>query len=214
MSEREEPLTAAGGWPADRTTVRHEADDWREQTTPGIAPAPYSGAGAAPAVGTETTAPDYSSRPLAVRRPDAVAALLLILAGIAAGVSLLLRWLHGRATTGWDLVRLAWQQRQTGIGEVFRTGMWQPVAVVLAGAVLFVLGLLLMVPARTHRALGVLALLVALGGAAGVLVPLSKSAWRTTVFDLGFWFACAVVVLGLLGALKAMLTGRAPSRRV
>jgi hypothetical protein len=208
MSERDEPYPAAGGWPADGTAVRHGPDDWRDQTTPGMTPVPppYSGVGAAP-IAEATTAPDYSSRPLAVRRVDALGALLLILAGAAAGVSLLLRWLDGSATTGWDLLRLAWHQRQTGIGEVFRSGMWQPVAVVLAGAVLLVLGLLLLVPARTHRALGVLALLVALGAAAGVLVPLSQSGWRFSAFDLGFWFACAVAVLGLLGALKAMLTG-------
>jgi hypothetical protein len=215
MSERDEPYPAAGDWSADRGTVRHETDDWRDQTTPGMTPAPPPYSAGPPARGPEvTTAPDYSNGPLAVRRPDALAALLLVLAGVAAGVSLLLRWLDGSGTTGWDLLRLAWLQRRAGVGEVFRTGMWQPVAVILAGVVLFVLGLLLLVPARTHRALGVLALLVALGGAAAVLVPLSRSGWRLSAFDLGFWFACAVAVLGVLGALKAMLTGPRLGTRV
>jgi hypothetical protein len=211
---RDEPYPTAGGRPAERGTVRHDPDDWRDSTTPGMTPvpAPYSGAGATAGYGAAapvtggTTAPDYSSRPLAVRRPDALAALLLVLAGVAAGVSLLLRWLDGNATTGWDLLRLAWHQRHSGVGDFFRSGMWQPVAVVLAGVVLFVLGLLLLVPARTHRTLGVLALLASLGAAAGVLVPLSTSGWRFSAFDLGFWFACAVAVLGLLGALKALLS--------
>ena len=41
-----------------------------------------------------------------------------------------------------------------------------------------------------------------------VLVPLFQADWDLGSFDIGFWFACAVAVLGLLGGLKALLTGR------
>jgi hypothetical protein len=222
MSERDEPYHPAGGWSAHQSTVRPDPDAWREQTTPGITPvqggpAPGPGATAAhPAAGRvgypggtapAVTTPEYSSRPVAYRRPDTLAALLLLLAGIAAGVSLLLPWVRGSNATGWDLMRIGWNQVQTGAGTVFRTGMWQPAAVVLGGAVLFVLGLLLFVPARTHRFLGALALLAALAAAAGVLVALSGADWRVRRFDIGFWFGAAVAVLGVLGAFKALVTG-------
>jgi hypothetical protein len=62
-------------------------------------------------------------------------------------------------------------------------------------------------PARTHRFFGVLALLVSLVAAAGVVVPLADIGWDVAEIDTGFWFAVAVPVLGLLGALKAMFTG-------
>jgi hypothetical protein len=68
-------------------------------------------------------------------------------------------------------------------------------------------GLLVVLPARTHRFLGVLALLVSLVAGAGVLVPLAAVGWDPATVDTGFWFAVAVPVLGLLGALKALLTG-------
>src|SRR5690242_3696122 len=136
MSERYEPqhdpYRQGGGWAPDQGTVRHEPDDWREQTTPGMAAVPplppaaptsaypaaggrgypsqsrpgpgYPGQGyqdpARPAQGYSgdpyaggpgaVTAPDYAGRPVAFRRPDGLAGLLLVLAGAAAGVSLLL----------------------------------------------------------------------------------------------------------------------------
>jgi hypothetical protein len=226
MSERDEPYRPTGGWSPDQTTVRHDAEDWRDQTTPGITPVqghPFSGAGAtaaqpaggygqpaSPAYGYgdgAATTPEYSSRPVAWRRPDALAALLLVLAGIAAGVSLLLRWARGDSHTGWGLIRLGIDQFSTSVGEVFRTGYWEPLAIVGGGAVLFLLGLLLFIPARTHRFLGVLAFLVALAAGAGALVALSGVHWQVRRFDVGFWFGVAVPVLGVLGALKAMLTG-------
>jgi hypothetical protein len=260
MSERDEPYRPVGDWSADQTTVRHDPDDWREQTTPGITPVhgnPSSGAGATaaypagggygqagtgygqpgsgygqpgsgygqpgsgygsagpeptPGYGYGTgevpaTTPEYSNRPVAFRRPDALAALLLVLAGIAAGVSLLLHWVRGNDITGWGLLRRGFDQFSSSVGEVFRSGFWQPLAIVGGGALLFVLGLLMFIPARTHRFLGVLAFLVALAAGAGVLVALSGAGWQVRRFDLGFWFGAAVPVLGVLGALKAALTG-------
>jgi hypothetical protein len=143
-----------------------------------------------------------------VRRPDSLASLLLLLAGIAAGVSLLLRWLPGSDLTGWDLLQRGLDEfADGGIAQLLRNGLWQPMAVVLGGAALFLLGLLVVLPARTHRFLGVLALLVSLVAGAGVLVPLAAVGWDPATIDTGLWFAVAVPVLGLLGALKAMFTG-------
>src|SRR3712207_9365560 len=85
-----------------------------------------------------------------------------------------------------------------GTAELVGNGFWQPMAVVLGGAVLFLLGLLVVLPARTHRFLGVLALLVSLVAGAGVLVPLSADGWDPDTIDTGFRLAVAVPVLGLL----------------
>ena len=153
------------------------------------------------------TAPKYSTTPIALRRPDAFAALMLVLAGIAAAVSLFVNWLSTEDESGLDLVRRGFDTFGDGIGEVFSTGFWQPLFVVLGGGLLFVLGLLMFVPAKTHRFLGVLALIISLCAAAAVLVPLARSGWDFGRFDLGFWFAVAVPVLGLLGSLKALLSG-------
>lgn len=205
MSEREQTPAA---WGRD--------DDWREQTTPGIQPV----RGAWPADGPGYASgplppPGYGLRPAQqpwapparVRRPDGLASLLLLLAGIAAAVSLLLRWLPGSDLTGWDLVGHGLDDlAEGGAAALLANGLWQPMAVVLGGAALFLLGLLAVLPARGHRFLGVLALLVSLVAAAGVLVPLAAVGWDPDTIDTGFWFAVAVPALGLLGALKAMLT--------
>jgi hypothetical protein len=177
---------------------------------PAPAPPPSVGSGAhGPVGGHENyyTAPQYTTAPIALRRPDALAALLRVLAGIAAGISLLTSWLIDRDLSGLDLVRRGFDALGDGVGEVFSTGFWQPLAVVLGGGVLLLLGLLMFVPAKTHRFLGVLALVVSLLAAAAVLVPLARENWDTGRFDLGFWFAVAVPALGLLGGLKAALTG-------
>ncbi|MGY1602652.1 hypothetical protein [Geodermatophilus sp. SYSU D00815] len=208
MSEREQTPYPSGSRSAHDPTYRD--DDWREHTTPGIrpvsgpttaGPAGYGQAGE----GSATT-PQYSTQPVAVRKGDALAGLLLILAGIAAGVSLLLSWLPGDETRGWDILRMAFDTLGEGVGELFSSGFWQPMAILLGGGVLFVLGLLLLVPAKAHRFLGLLALLVSLAVAAGVLVPLADNGWALGEFRLGFWFAIAVAGLGLLGSLKALLS--------
>jgi hypothetical protein len=188
--------------------------DWREETTPStsvirgdaVREPGYGGAaphGGAPAY---STTPEYSTAPVPVRRPDTLAALLLLLAGICAGVSLLLTWLPGVTLTGWDLVHRGISTLTHGVRQVFDDGLWQPLAIVLGGGLLFLLGLLLLIPARAHRLLGLLALLVSLGAGAGVLVPLSDAGWHLSRFGVGFWFAAAVAVLGVLGSLKALLT--------
>jgi len=162
------------------------------------APADTSDPATAPS-GTSTT-PPYATRPVAFRRPDVAAALLLVLAGVAAGIAVLLPWLSDRDDSGLELVRRGLDE----MGNLGDTGFWQPLAVVFGGVALLLLGVLMFLPARTHRALGIVALLVTAVAAAGVLVPIAQNDWSLRGFGAGFWFAIAVPVLGLLGSLKAM----------
>ena len=176
----------------------------REQDVPTTA-VPVRQAGASSS--RDATTPAWSTERAVLRRPDPLAGLLLLLAGFAAGLSLLLRWVADDDASGLDLVRRGFQ----GLGDLVDTGLWQPLAIVLGGAVLFVLGLLMFPPARAHRFWGLLALLVSAVVTAAVLVPLSAAGWDLDFFDPGFWCAIAVPVLGLLGSLKALLTR--PRRR-
>jgi hypothetical protein len=181
------------------------------QSSRGPAPTPHGvSSGAHGPVGSSEnyyTAPKYATTPVPLRRPDALAALLLLLAGIAAAVSLVLDWVAGNDESGLDLVRRGFDAFAVSTGEGFSSGFWQPLFVIFGGGVLFLLGLLMFVPAKTHRFLGVLALVVSGCAAAGVIVPLSEAGWDFGRFDLGFWFAIAVAVLGILGSLKAVLSG-------
>jgi hypothetical protein len=158
--------------------------------------------GATAPVPTDSTAPPYSDRPVALRGPESLGGLLLILAGVAAAISLMLDWLADDDISGWSLVRNGFSD----LGGVFDDGLWQPLAIVLGGGVLFVLGVLMWLPMRSHRFLGVLALLVSLVVVAGILVPLADAGWDLGFFAIGFWFGIAVAVLGLLGSLKALVT--------
>ena len=162
--------------------------------------------GASPA--TDPTIPRYSAAPVAVRRQDPAASLLLLVAGIAAGMSLLLPWLADDDVTGLTLVKDAFTALGDGVGELIGTGYIQPMTIVLGGGVLFLLGGLLLVPARSHRLIGLTALVVALLVTVAVLVPLAVAGWDLGAFGIGFWFAIAVAVLGLLGALKALIARR------
>jgi hypothetical protein len=94
------------------------------------------------------------------------------------------------------------------------SGLWPPVVVVLGGAADLLLGLVLLRRARSHRPAGLLALLVTLAAAAGVVVPLANADWSVRSFGPGMWCAVAVVLLGGLGALKAMLTAPRVSAEV
>ena len=165
-------------------------------------PLPPATPGATAYGAPETTAPQYSDRPVVFRGPESLGGLLLILAGIVAAVSLILHWLDGHDISGWGLVRNGLDD----VGDAFGSGLWQPLVIVLGGGVLFLLGLVLWLPARSHRFVGVVALLVSLAVTAGVLVPLIDAKWDFGVFGPGFWCAIAVAVLGLVGSLKAVLT--------
>jgi hypothetical protein len=185
----------------------------RHDTSPGIQPvgaSPATGSGAHGYAGAGEnfyTTPQYTTQPVAVRRPDVLAGLLLLLAGAAAAISLFLDWLAGESVTGLDLVRQGFSTFADSVGDGFSSGLWQPLLVILGGGLLALFGLLMFVPARVHRILGLLALIVSLGIVAAVLVPLAKAGWDFGEFDLGFWFAIAVAVLGLLGSLKALASG-------
>ena len=151
----------------------------------------------------EATAPRYSDRPVVIRGPESLGGLLLLLAGIAAAISLILDWLANDTISGWGLLRKAFAD----LGGAFTDGgLWQPLVIVVGGGVLFVLGLLLWLPRRSHRFVGVLALLVSLAITAAVLIPLVDARWQLGFFGPGFWCAIAVAVLGLVGSLKAVLT--------
>jgi len=194
-----EPAT---GWGAEPDT------GWGDEPATGWAAEPD---GTGPV--WEPRAPDPDPAPAAwsdrrepVRRPDTLAGLLLLLAGMVAGVSLLVVWVHGGGT-GLDLVRTGVDDARSSAARLADTGSWQPLAVVAGGAVLFVLGLVLFTPARTHRFLGALALVVGVVVAAAVLVPLADARWSAGRFAVGYWLAVAVAVLGLAGGLKALMTG-------
>jgi hypothetical protein len=141
-----------------------------------------------------------------LRRADRFGGGALVLAGVAANVSLMLSWSTGEGPTGLSLVQRGGEVLDAGLDASVRSGVWQPLVVVLSGGLLVVLGLLLLVPARAHRLLGVLALLVALAAAAAVVFLLADNGWMVDRFGPGMWCAIAVPVLGVLGALKAMLT--------
>ena len=216
-----DPATRAPGDPvSDQTTAVHPLPQQpRDETLPGTTRSPFADDGGTTSGRTtwhpepdprdhpDETRPEWSTNPVAVRRSDPVAAFLLLLSGIAAGVSLLLPWTPD-GPTGLDLLRDGLDTLGQDWTQVFSNGLWQPLGVLFGGGVLFVLGLLLLVPAKAHRFLGVLALLVALAVVAAVLVPLAEAGWDLAAFGAGFYAALAVAGLGLLGALKATLTGK------
>ncbi len=150
----------------------------------------------------------YAAEPVAVRRPDSLAGLLMVLAGAGIGVSLLLDWLAAaEGLTGYQILR----QGLDNFGSIFTTGLWQPVVIIVGGAILLLIGLTAFVPGKSRRLLGLIALLVALAMAAAVLVALSDSDFDLSVFDAGFYVVIGATALGLLGALKAAVT---PPKRV
>jgi hypothetical protein len=163
---------------------------------------PAAGATAQGPATAESTVPPYSDRPVAVRGPESLGGLLLILAGIVAAVSLPLDWIDGIDSSGWSLLKAGLED----LGGIFDEGLWQPLAILLGGGLLFVLGILMWLPMRSHRLFGLLGLLVTAAVIAGVLVPLQDAGWDLGAFAIGFWLGIAVAVLGLLGSLKAVMT--------
>ena len=144
-----------------------------------------------------------------LRRPDAMAGSLLMVAATAGGMSLFLPWAgHGNALGLWLVQRGLQLAAGEGLGELPGSGLLLPLTVALAGGVLFVAGFLAFVPARTHRAVGVVALLVSLAVAAGVTVRMADADANAISIPTDPGLLCAVVLAGLalLGALKAMLT--------
>jgi hypothetical protein len=170
--------------------------------------------GSATDVGADLTArdPQAADGParglpsVVLRRREWFGGLALVLAGVAADVSLWTTWFRGSGADGLTLVRQGLAVSRSGIGDLARSGLWQPLAVVLGGGLLVLLGLLLFLRGRTHRVVGVLALFVAMVVATGVVVPLADANWSAASFGLGMWLAVAVALLGVVGAVKAMAT--------
>jgi hypothetical protein len=141
------------------------------------------------------------------RRADPVAGTALVLAGLAGNVSLWLPWVVGDDAIGISLVRRGFGVADSGVRELLRSGPWEPVAIVLGAGLLVLLGMLLFVPAHTHRVVGVVALAVALTVSAAVVSLLSGADWSAARVEAGVWTGVAVAGFGLVGAFKAMLTG-------
>lgn len=147
----------------------------------------------------------YAAEPVAVRRPDTLAGLLMVVAGVAIGVSLLLEWFLDRI--GYDFFEFALKNADS----FFSDGIWQPLVVVFGGAVLLLIGLISFIPGKSRRVLGLIALLVAVGIAAAALSVLINVDFDFTGIQPGFYVVLGASVLGLIGALKAAVT---PPKRV
>jgi hypothetical protein len=194
-ARRRAPRSRVGGVPGPRTVPTVSPDTVGEPTILGF-PADV------PEEGTALLQPEL----VVLKRPDRFAGGALVLAGVAANVSLLLSWSTGEGPTGLVLLQRSVEGLGSGVVEWASSGVWQPFVVVLSGGLLVLLGLLLLVPARAHRLVGLLALVVALGAAAAVVLLLADTGWTLDRYGAGMWCAVAVPVLGLVGALKAMLT--------
>jgi len=194
------------GEPAARTPVSVDSEPLLLGFPAEFEPVDPDDGGPVQAGGEPESGPDTAVRIVVRRRADLGAGAALALAGVAANVSLWLPWVAGEDQTGLTLVRRAVAAAGSGLGELLQRGLWQPVAIILCGGLLAVLGLLVIVPAHTHRLVGVLALLVALAAAAAVMALLAGAHWSAVRFGPGLWSGAAVAGFGLLGALKAMLT--------
>jgi hypothetical protein len=168
-------------------------------------PAEFADEADEPAGPSDDTALDASPGLTVVRRPDPVASAALFLAGVAANASLLLSWSPGEGPTGLSLVQGGVQELRSGL-DALPDSLWQPPVVVVSGGVLVFLGLLMLVPARAHRVVGVISLSVSLAAATAVTWLIIESGLAEDRFGPGMWCAVAVPVLGVLGSLKAMLT--------
>ena len=140
------------------------------------------------------------------QRADPIAGVTLMLAGLLAAASLWFPWVRGEDTTGLALLRGSVAVAGAGVEALGRSGgQWEPLAIVLGGALLLPLGVLLFIPSRTHRLMGLLALCVAMAVTAGVLSRFAQTQWDWAGFGRGMWCAVAAAALGIMGALKAML---------
>jgi hypothetical protein len=155
-------------------------------------------------------------------RADPIAAMLLVIAGVAGIWQLFVPWLKAGSVTlgggdpavsgGWQVYRALRVLPEPG-SEL----RWATLAVLggaVAGGALVVLGLAMVAPIN-HRPLGAAALLISLLSLAGALWVIMHA---RMVFDLGVFglFGQATVglylflgsgLLGLIGAWKALSTG-------
>jgi hypothetical protein len=141
-----------------------------------------------------------------VLRPDPPAGSLLLVGGTAGALSLFLPWVQHDEALGMTLVQQGVDLAGSGVGALADRGLLLPIGVSTGGAVLLALGLLAFRPAHTHRVTGVVALLVSLAVATGLVVRVADEEWGAVLADPGAFCAVLAAAFGLLGALKAMLT--------
>src|SRR5215213_1258791 len=188
--------------PVEEPTILGFPAEIVEETGPADSPADIPPDTRPTRVPASRSAPaDSPSHPAltVVRRPEAFGAGALVLAGVAANVSLSLSWSPGEGPTGLSLVQRGGEALDSGVAASVRSDVWEPLVVVLCGGLLVLLGFLLLVPARAHRLVGLVALVVSLAATAAVLFLVSDVGWRIDGFGPGTWCAVAVPVLGLLG---------------
>ena len=203
-ARRRTPRSRAGGIWGARTIPAAVARDLATGSEPTILGFPAETDTSDQPVVAPPEEPSSDRGLVVVRRPERVGGAALVLAGVAANVSLSLSWLSGEGPTGLSLVQLGVEGLDISAGAL--SGVWQPLVVVLSGGLLVLLGFLLLVPARAHRLVGVLALIVTLAAATAVVQLIIDTGWGVDRFGPGMWCAVAVPVLGALGSLKAMLT--------
>ena len=163
MSERDEV-------PAERSASGYGTPGEGATTRPARRGAPADGHGGPARTRLRVLRPGPSSS----GGPTCLAALLLISAGIAAALSLVLPWLAHDGTTGLTCVRhgLAAPGHLSARASGSR---WRSCS---AAACCSCWACWSSCPARSHRFLGVLALLVSLLVATAVLVPLADAKWQ------------------------------------
>lgn len=145
---------------------------------------------------------------------DPIAGMLLILAGVAGILELLLPWkravklLSGDAT-GWKLFEIS-RNQSLSAGDTL--ALYSVLGVAVAGGACLLLGLAMFAPID-HHPLGAIALLLSvlsIGGAAWyVLRTRSAVGGVAAVFEqgeIGFYLFLAAGVIGLIGAIKALAT--------
>jgi hypothetical protein len=166
-------------------------------------------------------------RPAAERRPpraDALAAVILLMAGAIGIWQLLLPWRTTTtassggsdpgnvSTTGWQVYRFL-RAIPDPDGDL-RVAMYSVLGVAVGGGALVVLGLTMLLPIN-HRPLGLAALLVSSLSVLGACWMLIRA---RTIFDIGLfglfaqaqlgWYLFLVAgLLGLIGSWKALATG-------
>ena len=177
----------SSGFPAEEIGGRRPGATWRVDAGPRHPPLP-------PCPGRS------------LKRADRVGAGALVLAGVAANVSLLLSWAPGEGPAGLALVQRGVEALGSGAAGPADSGLWQPLVVVVErrppgrsrpAAARPRAGPSAGRGARADRPLA---------AAAAVILLMADTGWRSTGSAPVMWCAVAVPVLGLLGSLKAMLS--------
>lgn len=161
-------------------------------------------------------APPLAPRAGSIVHPDPLAALLLIIGGVAGLLELLLPWRPAVSSlprygslTGWDLFVIG-RNQQLPAGESL--ALYAVLGVAVAGGACILLGLATMAPID-HQPLGAIALLLgvaSIGGAVWWAFRSSAAAggWSTLLRHAqpGLYLFLASGVLIVVGAVKALAT--------